>query len=350
MPWRSIMRLPLALFFQITSCLILLSRATGQTPAEVRQAFVDLHDDKVPHNCEHATDWLFKYRDQLKDDLADELHKTDWQGRDSILDILCRTQSFVPDARFLRVLMGTLRDNQVGGDLARAFKWLSERSEQFKDALVQEVYETDWQGRDSIIAILNKTNSFSPDDRFVTFLLASLNHKNRNSEFLHQQIMNADCEFISDHFQLFDVRLKEIVGKTGSAPDDMLRLWIVVWLAKKHGVYDQYAPLITSSVLSRAAANLKDDKVAHNASEAVRFFLLIGDDGLPTLEQVAKSSDRQAANLARATIGALRGDRKAFGFLATRVDISETAFGPEVDTPNWVEAAMQPYFRRETYP
>jgi hypothetical protein len=248
------------------------------------------------------------------------------------------------------VLMGTLRDNQVGGDRERAEKWLSERSEQLKDPLLEELYKTDWQGRNSIIRLLDGTKSFSPDERFASFLLGSLNHKNRNAEFLHQEIMNADCEFISDHFELFNARLKEMVGKTTSVPDDMLKLWIIIWLAKKHGVYDQYAPLITSSVLSVAATNLKDDKVAHNASEAVRFFLLIADQGLPTLEQVAKSSDRQAANLAKATIGALHGERKAFGFLATRVDVSETAFGPEVDAPDWIQAAMEPYFRRETYP
>jgi hypothetical protein len=108
--------------------------------------------------------------------------------------------------------------------------------------------------------------------------------------------------------------------------------------------------LITPSIYAAAADNLKDDKVSHNASEAVRFFLLMGDASLPALEQVTKSSDRQAANLARATIGALRGERSAFGFLVTRVDISETAFGPEVETPGWVRTAMEPYFRRETYP
>lgn len=323
--------------------------ARGQTPAEVRQAFIDLRDDKIPHNCEHATDWLFKNREQLKEDLADELPKTDWQGRDSILDILCRTESFAPDARFIRILTSTLRDNKVGGDRQRAEKWLSARSEQLKETLVEELYQTDWQGRNSILEILNQTKSFAPDERFLGFVMETLDHKNRNAEFLYQR-MDADCHFINDHFAAFEPRLKDQLRRTTSAPDDMLKLWVIVWLAKKNGVFDQYAPLVTPALYRAAADNLKDDKVSHNASEAVRFFLLMGDASLPVLEQVTKSSDRQAANLAKATMGALRGERSAFGFLVTRVDISETAFGPEVDTPPWVQTAMQPYFRRETYP
>lgn len=325
-------------------------QSSAQTPAEVRQAFIDLHDDKIPHNCEHATDWLFKYREQLKEDLADELQKTDWQGRDSILDILCRTESFVPDARFIHVLATTLRDNEITYDCERAVKWLSERREELKDNLLEELYKTDWQGRNAILGILNETKSFVPDERFIRFVLDTLSDKNRHAEFQYKRLMEADCHFISDHFAAFEGRMKEQVSHTTTHPNDMLKLWVITWLAKKHGVFEQYAPLITPSVLSAAAANLKDDKVAYNASEAVRFFLLLGDRSLPTLEQVAKSSDRQAANLAKATIGALHGERSAFGFLVTRVDISESAFGPEVADPPWIRDAMEPYFRRETYP
>lgn len=339
-----------ALIYAIAVWAGLTAASKAQTPAQVRQAFIDLRDDKVPHNCEQATDWFFKNREELKEDLADELPKTDWQGRDSILGILCRTDSFTPDARFIRILASTLRDNQVGGDRERAEKWLSERSEQLKENLVEELYKTDWQGRNSILGILNQTKSFVPDERFLGFVWDTLNHKNRNAEFLHQQIMDADCRFISDHFALFEPRLKEQLRQTTSAPNDMLKLWIIVWLAKKHGVFEQYAPLITPPLYAAAATNLKDDKVAHNASEAVRFFLLMGDASLPVLEQVTKSTDRQAVNLAKATMDALRGERSAFGFLVTRVDISESAFGPEVETPEWVQAAMEPYFRRETYP
>jgi hypothetical protein len=350
MRWIFVKQVSVAIIHGIIIWAGVIAASKAQTPAEVRQAFIDLRDDKVPHNCEDATDWLFKNRDQLKEDLVDELPKTDWQGRDSILDILCRTESFTPDARFIRVLMSTLRDNQVGGDRERAEKWLSERSEQLKENLVEELYKTDWQGRNSILGILNQTKSFVPDELFIGFVLDTLNHKNRNAEFLYQEVMDADCRFISDHFAAFEPRLKDQLSHTTSAPNDMLKLWIIVWLAKKQGVFEQYAPLITPPLYSAAATNLKDDKVSHNASEAVRFFLLMGDASLPVLEQVTKSSDRQAANLAKATIGALRGERSAFGFLVTRVDISASAFGPEVDTPAWVQTAMEPYFRRETYP
>jgi hypothetical protein len=86
----------------------------AQTAAEVARAFVDLHDDKVPHNCEFATDWLFRYREQLKDQLIAELYKTDWQGRGAILHVLYHTGSFTPDQRFVQFVTAGLPERETG--------------------------------------------------------------------------------------------------------------------------------------------------------------------------------------------------------------------------------------------
>ena len=247
----------------------------AQSPEEVRRAFIDLHDDKVPHNCEHATDWLLKNREQLKDDLVDELYKTDWQGRDAIFHILISTPSFVPDDRFIRFFAATLPERENDG---------------------------------------------------------------------------AAWEFVNNHFDQFDPLLKEQVSKMSNRPHEMYSLWATAWLAKKRGIFDQYAPLFTPAVLTEVAKNLKDDQERYNASQAVRLFLLLGDHSLPTLREATKSSDNQTASLARATIDALNGKRKAFGFLASKTSLDFTPFGPRPNIPDWLEGALQPYLERDTYP
>ena len=251
------------------------SHARAQSPEEVRRAFVDLHDDKVPHNCEHATDWLLKNREQLKDDLVDELYKTDWQGRDAIFHILIGTPSFVPDERFIRFFATTLPE--------------------------RENEQETWQ-------------------------------------------------FINNHFDQFDPLLREQVSKMSNRSHEMYSLWATAWLAKKRGIFDQYAPLFTPAVLTEVAKNLKDDQQRYNASQAVRLFLLLGDQSLPTLREATKSSDNQTASLARATIDALSGKRNAFGFLASKLSLDFTPFGPRPVIPDWLEGAQQPYLERDTYP
>jgi len=130
----------------------------------------------------------------------------------------------------------------------------------------------------------------------------------------------------------------------------MYSLWATAWLAKKRGIFDQYAPLFTPAVLTEVAKNLKDDQQRYNASQAVRLFLLVGDQSLPTLREATKSSDNQTASLARATIDALGGKRNAFGFLVSKLSLDFTPFGPRPVIPDWLEGAQQPYLERATYP
>jgi hypothetical protein len=90
-----------------------LPSSRAQNPEDMRRAFIDIHDDKIPHNCEHAAAWLFKYREELKEDLLDELYRTDPQGRDVILHILFNTGSFTPDERFLRFVVMRLPEKDT---------------------------------------------------------------------------------------------------------------------------------------------------------------------------------------------------------------------------------------------
>jgi hypothetical protein len=246
---------------------------------DLRHAFIDIRDDKIPRNCEHATTWLMKYREEIKDDLLDELYKTDAQGRDTIIHILLTMDSFIPDDRFLRFF----------------------------------------------VARLSEKDTFWWDD-----------HEN--------------WTYINNHFDVFDSLLREQVPKIGKRPNDMYVTWAIAWLAKKRGIFGQYSSLFTPAVLAKVAENLRGDDSRYNASQAVRLFLLFGDQSLPTLRVAVNSSDTQGKRLARATIDALAGKRVAFGYLASKLYLERTPFGPEVDEPDWLSVQVEKYLERENYP
>jgi hypothetical protein len=90
--------------------------------------------------------------------------------------------------------------------------------------------------------------------------------------------------------------------------------------------------------------SLKKDEIRFNASRAVRLCLLLGDQSIPVLREVSGDADPQAAMFARATIDALGGKRKAFGYLFSKVDLTQVLFGPPVTEPDWISDAGEPYF------
>jgi hypothetical protein len=257
-------------------------------PEEVRQAFADIHTDNVPHNCAHATEWLLKYREELKDDLLAELYRTDRQGRDAILHVLFNTESFQPDERFIRFVFARMsEDNRyVKSDMI------------FKDPLDRLA----WSGA-------------------------------------HWEAWR----YMDEHFELFDPYLKEEIGRTESP----FVLWAAAWLAKHRGILTDYGPLFTPEVLRRATVHLRQDQIRYNASRAVRLFLLLGDQSIPVLREVSGDADPQAAMFAQATIDALGGKRKAFGYLVSKLDLSQVLFGPGVQEPEWLSEAAEPYVSDE---
>jgi len=258
------------------------------TSEEIRRAFIDIRDDNIPHNCEHATEWLLKYRDEIIDQLVAELYRSDRQGRDAILHVLFNAPSFQPDERFVRFMFTRMNEENRYVKSNMIFKDTSGRVR--------------WSGA-------------------------------------HWEAWR----FINDHFDLFEPYVKEEVSKTDSA----LVLWSAAWLAKWRGFFDNYAPLYTPEVLRKAALHLRNDKISYNASQAVRLFLLLGDQSLPTLREAQASGDQQTKMLAKATIDALAGKRKAFGYLVSKLDITEVLFGERVNEPEWLYDAVQPYLANE---
>jgi hypothetical protein len=257
-------------------------------PEELRRAFADIRSDNVPHNCEHATEWLLKYRDEIQEDLLAELYRTDRQGRDAILHVLFNIASFQPDERFIRFVFARMAEEDRYVKSSMIFKATSDRLA--------------WSGA-------------------------------------HWEAWR----FIDDHFQLFEPYLKAEIGTN----DSPLVLWATAWLVKRRGIMTDFAPLFTPEVLRRAAANLKQDKVRYNASRTVRLFLLLGDQSLPALREISTAGDPQATMLAKATIDALAGKRKGFGYLVAKLNLSQVLFGPRVEEPDWVSEAAEPYIEND---
>jgi hypothetical protein len=278
--------------FVLWSCaiigLVAAELSAAPPPEEVRRAFADIHTDNVPHNCAHATEWLLKYREELKDDLLAELYRTDRQGRDAILHVLFNTESFQPDERFIRFVFARMSEENryVKSDMI------------FKDPLDRIA----WSGS-------------------------------------HWEAWR----YMDEHFPLFEPYLKEEIGRTEST----FVLWSAAWLAQHRGILADYSPLFTPEVLRRAAVSLRKDNIRYNASRAVRLFLLLGDQSIPALREVSGDADPQAAMFARATVDALGGKRKAFGYLVSKLDLSQVLFGPGVEEPEWLSEAAEPYVADE---
>lgn len=282
------------------TCLLLIITpvlAKRQSSAEVRQAFRDIHDDRVPHNCVQATSWLFQHREELKGDLLDELYRTDRQGRDAILHVLFNTSSFAPDERFARLVIARLpeQDSQIRNN--------------------------------TVFEIPPEENDLEPIHTFGAHWEA--------------------WRFMNKHFAIFEPLLKEQIAKT----NNVFVLWGTAWLLKKRGVLQNYSTLFTPAVLDSVATNLRDDNQPYNASHAVRLFLLLGDQSLPTLRKAASSTDRQTHYLANATMDAMtKGSHDAFGYLSAHVNLIGVPFGDQPPEPSWLSEAMEKYRDRETYP
>jgi hypothetical protein len=269
--------------------------AFGQSEKEIQSKLDDLRSDDIPHNCESATKWFLKNREKLKERLGEEFYKAkDPQARDAIFHVLFNTSSFAPDARFVAAVLARLpqEDKFVGN---------------------RDIFTGPSEGPDRLCA-----------------------------DGAHWEAW----KFINDHFEVFEPKLKEQVGKT----DSVFVLWGTAWLLKKHGLLQDNIALFTPAVLAKAVENLKSDNIWYNASQAVRLFLLLGDSSLPALHAAAKSPDNQTSSLAKATIDALGGNHKAFGYLGSKVLLEVTPFGPEVKPPDWQDAMIDLYLDRDTYP
>lgn len=245
----------------VVAACVLTKVSYAQASEEVREAFINLHDDNKKLNCGTAVEWLYPRREQLKDDLVDELYRTDPQGAKAIMFLLLNTRSFKPDERFINTVMTNL------GRSARSYvgsRMLFDRPPPSSGAI-----QTIW-------------------------------------------------EYVDAHFDVFEPLLTQQVSITS----DPWILWAIAWEFKSRGTLEQKIDLYTPEVMKKAAASLADDDVSYNASQAIRLFLILGDRSAPILKEAAKSHDTQARSFALATLDALKGNHRAFGYLNANVDLT----------------------------
>jgi hypothetical protein len=128
-------------------------RGYTQTNAQVRQAFIDIRDDNIPRNCCRAMDWLADRRKELRDQMLEELYRTnDPQARDALLVVLFRTETLVPDERFARFVVQRLREEDTrvasmsfgfpGGAHHEACEFIDHHYSLFEPLLKAEVNQT----------------------------------------------------------------------------------------------------------------------------------------------------------------------------------------------------------------
>lgn len=264
----------------------------AQSQKDVRRALASLRSDRLKHNCGEAIEMLYPRREELKDALVDELYRTDAQGRGAIMFILYNTKSFTPDDRFLRLVMQQLPADQkaeahsCGCDLPLTFR----------------------------------------DDNELNEIVSR-------------------WKYVDEHFDLFEPLLTAQISTT----KDSWMLWATAWLYKKRGILETKVDLFTP-VLGVAAANLANDKVSWNAAGAVRLFIMLGERSVPTLQAATRSRDSQSRYFAKATLDALKGEHRAFGYLGSKVDLSETLFGEQVVEPDWMPELVEKYIDQDAYP
>ena len=137
---------------------------------------------------------------------------------------------------------GDLREDNIPGNASNATAWLFVRRDKLRDAMLEELYRTDRQGRDAILQILFQTPSFVPDERFLRFVVARLGEEdiyvsNRiiDTVMHYERLPNGEPGrlngfngahhdawiFIDAHFEAFEPLLREQIGKTKS----MWTLW-----------------------------------------------------------------------------------------------------------------------------
>ncbi len=132
----------------------------------------------------------------LKDEIVNELYRTDRQGRDAILHILFNTKSFIPDIRFKQFVLARLpeQDSRV-----RNYDILYGAPEIFKSK-----------------AAFDEANEKGQDWGMV-------------------QAHWEAWKYINANFSDFDGLLTDNLARTTSA----FVLWGTTWLFDKHGVLNQ---------------------------------------------------------------------------------------------------------------
>ena len=116
----------------------------------------------------------------------------------------------------------------------------------------------------------------------------------------------------------------------------MLVVWATVWMLKWHKDLNENIGSLTPEIFARAIQAMDNDDKRYNASQAVRFFLLLGDAGKNWLLEAREKGDRQRRFLADQTLKAIAGSRDAYGELNARLNLEQAPIGSGPEEPDWL--------------
>lgn len=127
-----------------------LARAAGVGAEKLNREIVNLRSDNKAANCQAAMDFLTQNIEEpnVQAALLAELYSSkDWQAKESCLVLLCRSKSFQPDEKFMRVLLTRIHAwgrpkvfcCEPGGDAAALF--LVSQVAKYPDLIAGEIRE-----------------------------------------------------------------------------------------------------------------------------------------------------------------------------------------------------------------
>jgi hypothetical protein len=165
---------------------------------------------------------------------------------------------------------------------------------------------------------------FKPDQRFLKRVIGYLN----GEEDELGNVYGAAWSFFDRNYNEVRPLLIENLNTTGSM---RCILDTTIYLFKRRQFDKEFANY-SPHVWQIAAESLKDDDKAGNAGEAISFYLTIGRPAEARLKELATSKEPQTNDYARAMLDALGGSRRAYGYLASQVQIGEG--------PAWLSAEL----------
>jgi hypothetical protein len=237
----------------------------------------------------------------------------------------------------LIVAFQNIRSDNVPHNAETACAWVYAHRDELTPELLDELYRTDRQGRDVILYALMRTKTYNPDARFCQTLVSRLNEEDRfvgNGDLgLRMGVHHFAWTYMDRRYELF----KPLLLTNLQTTNDMFCIWGTVCLLQKHGDLPDAMPKFDPHVWDTAAISLAPDDIEGNAGQAIRFYLVIGTAALPHLQPLTTSKDFQTRNLSSATVDALGGNRKAYGYLAAHVCLDRDLFSQQLKgSPEWL--------------
>ena len=238
----------------------------------------------------------------------------------------------------VRLAFRNIRSDDIPSNANIASGWLFAHRDQLTRELVDELYRTDRQGRDVILSTLMLTDSFHPDDRFCRTLVSRLNEEDKyvpNASLNHKTHWQA-WRYFNTHYDQF----KDLLLENLQTTEDMWCIWGTVCLLEKRGELADTVPRFSPHVWDTIGRSLQADNISYNAGQAIRVYLIIGKDSLPHLAPLAKSSEPQTRDYASATIDAMNGSRRAYGYLGSQVRLDLDLFPGRPHAADWLSAEL----------